>query len=527
MALILVTALSTGCPSSQLSEAEEEELTKIFRSGLEMGDDPFVRAETLRAIDLTGDPRLAEQALGLTDDPHPMVQIAALRVLVRADHPQARQRAMHLFNRGDEDLRYHILDVCLTDGNETLRRALQTRALRSNSSRLRLRALEDGLLQKIAQAQEAGDDEALRRELWPELGTYVDDDHPDVAATALRALLDAGQQERAEAVIERYQDDSLDTDERVAAARILMQARVEQARPAFEALLERAGAFDPEALGIPERRVDDDLLRLTVLGLAALGDPEFVAPAQRHLDEADLEQTLEVIDALAANPTSDAAVTLRTHMRDARADIRRRAIILYGQREDARPDALFGAIRHDDFEAQRSIVTILTERFPDQWRDYLAGRLESTDAERVESALRTMQQLLRTDEELAVIEPLQPLLERLATGEELPLEVDDDQATQAQISTIANLAAYMLFRISDEGTFFDVMANTPDRQTRYAYLEFLATNQPQDHIDTLRGYLYDDLFVFRLLAATGLWRAFADTVQWRGPAPEGGEEGDG
>lgn len=506
----------SGCRSDQLTEAETREMEDIFRSGLEMGDDPFIRAETIRVLDLADDPRLVELIAPLTDDSEPVVRIAALRTMIRtdADTSRVRRRTVNTFNSAGEEERYRVLEAALEFGDVTLRRTLIERALRSDSARLRQRALQDGLLAAIDEAREAGEDERLRNDLLPELGTYVDDDEPQIAATALAALIEAGQYERADRFIERFLDDGAATEDRIAAARILIQARVEKAGEAYIEVLDGVGAYDADSLGIPQRRIDDGLLRMAILGRASLGDTDFAEAAIDYRADASTEEILEVLDALGPNPSQDAAITLGTAMRDANPRIRRRAIALYGQRPDARDSHLRGALsRREDFEAQKMLATILTTRFADEWQEFLQRRLQSEDLTTVEDTLRDMQSLLRTEEELQVILPLRPQLEELATA-------NADGADEQQIQ-IRNLAAYMLFRISEEGTVHDVLQNNSDPQTRYAYLEHLVLHEPTKHLQTFRDHLYDDLFVLRLMAATGLAIAFQDQINWSfAPQPD-------
>ncbi len=516
-----------GCRDTSVSSSDEEAMRNIYRSGLEMQNDPFVRAETLRAMKLTGDPELADHAIDLVDDPHPMVRVAALRKLVSANHPRARQRALLLFNRSDDDEeKYQIFDASVVSESDTLRRAIIERGLRDDAPRLRMRALEEGLLRQIDEAQQEGDDELLRHELLPELSDYIDDGDPQIAAVALQTIAEAGRAQWADEFIDRLADDARPVDERVDAARTLVFGGVADAEELFEEILDDVGAYDPDALGIPERQIDDRLLRLAVLGLTILGHPEFVDPAMEYLDDATTAETVEVLQVLAENPAEDASIALRTHMRDANATVRRQSIMLYGERDDIRPDALIGALRHDDYETQQMLVAILSQRFPDRWQEYLASRLADADAVTVEQTLRSMQTMLSSDEELASIAPLVDRLQELAVGENLGFEVDEsDEDELARKQSIANIAAYLLFRVSDEGSFREVIRENPDPQTRYAYLEHLMMHEPEAHVDILRDYLYDDLFALRLMAATGLWRVFADELSW--PAVEEGEEEQG
>lgn len=513
---VLLIGFGVGCRSDALSSAEQQTLEQIFRSGLEMQDDPYVRAETLRALELTGDPRFAELVRPLTADRDAVVRMAALRLMLRAEHPDAPQRALSIFSRADDDERSITLDIVLEYGPQTLQKTMLDRSLRSDYPRLRLRALQEGLFAQIDDASAVGDEQLLRHELLPELGRLIDDDDPQIAALALTKLIEAGQQERADRFIDRFLDPNAPTEARLAAGQILVRARAEQARGAFESLLKEAGAFDPERLGLPQRRADKRLIRLAVLGLAALGDADFVRPAQDYGVNATTEETLELLEALGQNPSPDAAITLSSAMRDINAPVRRRAIALYGQRDDALFANLQSAMGRSDFEAQKLAAAILAERFPQEWQDYLRQRLNHENPERVEHTLRTMQTLLRTEEELAVIYPLREDLEALATVSASTKEQAAQDADAAeQQNRIASLAAYLLFRISDEGGLREVIRKNRDPQSRYTYLEYLATTDPLNHTAFFRDHLLDDLFALRLMSAAGLASAFADSVHWK------------
>ena len=522
----IVALALPGCRSEELSESETEAIYDIFRSGLEMEHDEFVRAETVRALDLTDDPQLAQLASDYTDDPSEVVRVAALRTLLRsADLEAPYNVALDAFRRDNAtvDERLQVLEVALTEGDETVRRALLGRAHRDDSPRIRLRALERGLLAEIEQADEAGDTEDLERELLPELGEYVDDSNPEIAATALRALLDYGREGRAERFINHFTDEDRSTDQRADAGRVLLLARAQEAEPAFRQVLDIAASDERDALGRPIHDIDDELVRIAELGLTALGDADYVEAAQQHLSDASATQIHEVLEALGHNPDEEAAISLRSDIRGADAGVRRHALELYGQRDDARSDVLFSALRRDDFETQRLGIAILTERFPDEWFDFLDEQLHSTDPGDVKQGLTLIQQMLRADEDLEPLTELVDRLEQLAMGDDLDLEADEEKE-EDQLERVANQSAFVLFQISDEeGGYREVIRENPDHQTRAAYLEYLATHEPREHADILRDYLYDDLFVLRLFAATGLWNAFGNTADWPG-APDPDEE---
>lgn len=510
LAVLLLCSTLLSCRSQNISEEEVLVLEAIFRSGLEMQDDPFVRAETLRVMALTEDPRLGEWAEPLSRDPDRMVRIAALRKLVQSGHELASRRALMNFTRGTETEQYQVLETVLRYGNESLRDSILERAQRSTSAKIRLRALEAGLLKEIDEARQSGDPR-LGAELLPALGRYVEDEDPQIAARALRALLEVGQEERARRFIDTFLNQGASLEERRAAGRILVAVRAESARDAFLEILERDGAYEDETFGIPQQRIDRELVRYAILGMSALGDEQFARPTQDYRTGADVEQTLEVLAALAPNPSADAAVTLSTAMRDAHPEIRRRAIVLYGERADAQSSRLRGAMGREDFEAQKLVVQILVERFADEWVDFLRTRLQSSQYGDVEQTLEQLRTLIRTEEELSTISGLRGELEHLVT-----LSIDDSQ----QQARIRSMAGYVLMRTSGGVESQLVGDDVVDLETRYAYLEYLIQNEPRAHVELFRSHLFDDSFALRLMAAAGLARAFAATIDWPDSSPE-------
>ncbi len=507
-ALILVSTLVIGCQSDTITDEESRVAVDIYRTGLEMEADPYVRAETLRTLILADDPRLANFADPLTRDDDPMVRLAALRTLMAYDASGARDRAMLLYNQGDTDERRQILRLSVHSDNSTLRRTMLERALRSGEASLRRLALEKGVLADIESARVNDDTEALERDLYPELGHHVTDDDRGIASFALRHLLEAGQSGRADRFVGVLEDEREPIEERRRAAEVLVYARAEQARPLFEDILASVGAYDPDELGIPDEPIDDELLQLSILGLAALGDDDFLEPAQAYLHDADVDDHLDILEALSANPSPEVTITLRADTADAHGSVRRQAIDLYGQRDDARAPTLLRVLRRDDLETQRLAIAILIERFPDDFLDFLDERLRRDDLDDIERTLTMLQESLRSDEELFFLTPLGDQLEALATDP--PSDLDDE--TAAQVQRIQNLAAFLLFRASAEGTYDEVLRQNPDPYTRYVYLSYLIDHQPTDHLAIFRDHLYSDRFALRLMAATGLWHAGASDL---------------
>ncbi|MFU8802679.1 MAG: hypothetical protein ACNA8W_02620 [Bradymonadaceae bacterium] len=489
--LLISSLVWSGCTDGELSDDERAEVMRIFHTGLELEKDPYVRAETLRILEILADPHLAELAEARVQDSAPVARVAALRVLMRTEHPQARQRSLAAFNSGSEREKLAILRAALDVGNEPLRRTLTERALRAPEPRVRALAFESGPLPRFEEALAAGNTDLLNRTLIPEIGKFIEDDDDYLASLALSKLIEAGETDRARPLLERFENEQETVERRVTAARALMRARVQEARPLFEAVLAASDDFDVEAIGVPKRRIDAAIIRASLLGATGLGNAELISPTQDLLKGADVAESIEVLEALAANPSSEAAVSLRIALRDARTNLRRPAIRLYADRKDAQADALFGAMRHDDIESQKMIAEILATRFADEWKIHLAQRLQNEQL--VDATLTLLRDVIRSEEEFAVLAQLkEPLLE-IAGGEE---------------RTRSALASYLLFRMPGGENLSGVMTRQGDLETWYAYMEYLITQESREHVPIFRENLYADLYGLRLMSAAGLWAVF-------------------
>ena len=99
----------------------------------------------------------------------------------------------------------------------------------------------------------------------------------------------------------------------------------------------------------------------------------------------------------------------------------------------------------------------------------------------------------------------------------VPLREVLSQIQNSEEGRRASLAAYLL-AITSEGTEAKVAVDKLDDQTLYAYLEYLVRTSPAAHVGTFRRYLYDDLFVLRLMSAAGLWRVLGAGATKDAPA---------
>lgn len=491
VALLAFTAI--GCTEKQeLKENEATAINNIFKTGVGFERDPYVRAETFRVMELLADPKLAEYADDGIDDSSAMVRLASLRATLATDSPDSARAAAVVFSRGEVEERHAVLNAVAEYDEGPSRRELLGRALRSNDEQLRRIAFEESLLQRVDKAVADKDTKQLERNLYPELGRYVSlDSNPTLAALAARKFLEVGQVDRIQPMLKTLEDPDARLEDRLASARILMIARAKPAEQVFLDILARHEAvMNDDSLGIPDEVVPPALRRMAVLGAVAAGNTDYVKQAQEYINNVEADPAIEVLEALGGNESEEAAISLKVAMQDARRKVRLRAIELYQERDDADPDALASALKGADFETQERLSRVLASRFQKEWISTLRSQLQRPST--MVGTLKLLRDVVTTDKEAqALIVPLRDVLKKISTEEK-----DDRKA----------LASYFLAITAENPKEAARVADALDPSTRYTYLEFLVRTSPDKHVDLFRKYLYDDLYVVRLMSAAGLWR---------------------
>lgn len=493
------TLLLAGCEGEELKEVERQEIDRVFKTGTAFEGDPFVRAETLRILELLADPRLDPYALACRDDDSDMVKVAALRVLLATRNGEAERATLALYTRTKTPVREALLSAAEEYGSQELKQELYQQAMRSKEEKLRLMGFEQGALAEFKRAQREKDEEALKVELIPQFSQLVDSDDEVIAAGALRKMVEIGRGDRATPLLERFQNTSLPVEQRVRLARLLRMAGVEQAKSPFLALVQEAIAeddvSDKKKLKLPVKVTDPQLLRAAVLGAVALGDATHVVRAQEYLKNAKKDDVMEVLEALAQNPSEEAGVSLKIAMLDARPQVRYLAIERYGERGDATAKALINALRQDDPRARRLLANVLVVRFPEQWSQELKLQLQAPETRLV--VLRLLRDVIDPSRDLKVLEPLREVLVGLASSDE---------------GEVSSMAAYLLLLSApDNQEYLTLVENQSNMQTRYVFMEHLIKTRPRQSIAIFRKYFYDDLFALRLMSAAGLWAAFEES----------------
>ncbi len=482
---------SSGCSEDELREEEVTQIDVILKTGATFEGDPYVRAETLRVLELLGDEKLSRYARGAVGDSSAMVRVAAVRALLASGDEDAGATLLTMYSKASEAERALLFDSAQRYASEEARSSVVDRALRSKDAKLRSKAFAMGLLTEIDEALKSGDDALVRSTLKPKLGQFVDGDDEALAAAALKRLIKMGDEDRAGVFLERFQDDSEEPERRTRSARILWRAGVKEARPVFAKILEPEEDTS-DKLGLPIKQQDTSLMRAATLGVVALGDATFVVQAQEYLNDATEEEYIEVLEALAASGSADGGVSVKIAMRDARPAVRHRAIELYGGLAGAQSESLINAMRQEDARARKLIARILLARFPSEWAQNLTYSLRSdTDVDR---ALQLMRDVIEREDAPGILEPLK---ERLV---ELTLSDKSERAASA--------AYLLLLNTKGESDLGALMEKSEDVHTRYVYLEHLMRQRPVESVPVFRRYFHDDLYALRLMSAAGLWRAF-------------------
>jgi len=492
--LVLATFV-IGCDSDAplLDDRDRNEIFRILKSGVEHPTDPYVRAETMRVMELLKDPAFNQFAESRLKDSSAMVRVAALRVLLANGHSDARSLALQMFTDATGAERHAVLMATLEHAPEPVQRELIGRAIRSPDVDVRRIAFEEGYVNRIDRAITEGNTQYLERTLYPELARFMNLEDPVLATMALAKFIEVGQSERADSFVKTFARGDLPLPERLKAASVLVGAAADAARPHFESILARsAEILGDDRLGIPVERISPDLIRYANLGLTALGEESTVTASQAYLKGATIAQTIEVLEALAKNPSEETEISIRVAMQDSRNDVRNRAIELYARRADASPEALVRAMTGAPFGTQKRIAEILRTRFKDAWTQTLTSQLQR--ASEVDATLRILRDVIVTQQEANdIIIPIREQLQRI---------VSEDHERSP-------LAAYLLALTVEplDDKAIAELDRKLDDPTRYAFIEFQVRENHLAYQRLFRVYFNADLYVIRLMSAAGMWRA--------------------
>lgn len=561
LATVFVVLATGGCSDSpRIRSSDIEAFHELVDTGLHHESDPYVRAETLHLFERAGTDSFAEHAHALlqsdsSGDPRPMVRVAAVRLLLASEHSKAESLAKHAFNEGSASEKEAVLAAILEHGSKSLQTDLMWRSLHpSQPNSLRRFAVERALRPRVLRAAESESDPFTENRFVPKAREYLRRLEADVGGPVARLLMEIGERGPIRDVVGELQSDSNDLDERLRAARILIESRTKLAEPVYLGILERSNLdFDrpedsedekPEAdqkapeeskdskdepddesessddeLKIPEKQIDPELVRSAVLGLAALGDTEIVPHAKNYLKKASSGAYNEVLEALANNPAGGARLALQNALADARPEVRLRAIELYGERDDASMSDYLDLVSKLDLSeaddpTRFAIAGVLERQFGEQFHDRLAERL--SERKRTAEMLRLARAAHAETGHTEIVDALRGPLRKIAENE--PPE-------------IAELAGYLLAQLPDlldDRETFELVKSLDSPAARYALLERINQDDPEGHTEFLLDNFYSkedapETFSVRLRAGLGLWLASNKKTA----APAGDERGEG
>src|SRR5690554_4890012 len=168
--LLLFCVGALSCDETQFGEQERREVNTVLSTGIGFSSDPYVQAETLRVLEIIGNPTLNHYAEGLVASSRaPMVRVAALRVLLANDYKDIRRVAVRGFSEAETAEKAAILDAVSEYGSPRLRRVLMGRALNGPDLVFRRAAFEQGPMRRLRQAQAEDKIASLQSTLLPEI----------------------------------------------------------------------------------------------------------------------------------------------------------------------------------------------------------------------------------------------------------------------------------------------------------------------------------------------------------------------
>jgi hypothetical protein len=494
--LLCLSLALISCDGDLFKPEERSQALSLFRRGASFETDEYVRAETLRVLELVGDKRMVTVARERVEkDKSAMVRVTALRVLHTYQDEDADRLTIAEYNVASDEGRLVLLAMAREFGRDELVKQLVGQALRSKNQLLKQRAFEYGPFQQLDEAAKNNDEQRLRKDLIPEVARLLTGDDTDLAGLALRRLVALGEENRADVFIKRFEDASRPAPERIQAGHILWRARVTRALPLFQAAIAASKATgDVQELGLPQDRQDTSLLRVSIMGAVALGDESQLNAIQQYLKNAKEDDYIDVLEALAESPADEASISIKIAMSDSRLPIRRRAISLYGARPNAEARSLINAMRQADPLSRQMIAGILIRRFASQWGQEL--RLQLRADESAENTLTLLREVLQgSDRDKALLEPLLDDLTKLSKDASKP-----ERSAQA--------AYLLLLNDPSSSDAIKLLRERSDDSTRYAFLELLMKTRAQENRTIFRAYAHDDHFAIRLMSSAGLWRGY-------------------
>lgn len=485
--LALAGVLVSCSDDSAIPKEEAERIQATFRAGV-ASPDPWVRAETVRAIEIAGTTDLAPVVAPLMADSSPLVRGAALIALSRSDVGGALGPSVDALDGDDQQLRRTLYAELLGAAPPgKLRDDLIQHGLNNADVEVRRRAMHFGV---IPRARAETDEAKLRRTRYPELSGLVDNEDPIIAGSALAFLESRGKLDRANAIIQTAQSGT--NKGRRWALKVLAAAGAKRHLPVVKAIHDAAqpGTIRDEAL----------LARL------ALGDAGVIDEAREVLKGASEEKARRTVIALGGVDDASAVRILRALRADGRASVRAAAFqaIAASGRSDAATFAR--GLRDKDPTVRASALRSLIRTHP----TFLAGILEKElqptgHPERIVVGLISVLHEIQLDGDIDELDKLENQITSLE-DKLLPLMVHPSPAVRGG-------AAEILFHRKDPLSVYRSIGE-PAREVQYALLDSLAQRPPEgmkleEILARFEPYRDHELLAFRVISAAGTWAAYS------------------
>ena len=483
-----VCAVLIGCSDdSAIPKAEAEAIRAVIKEGL-ASPDPWMRAETIRAIELTHATELATLVAPAVADPDPLVRGAALIALSRSDVGGALGPAVDAIEGDDARLRRTLFAELLSAAPPgKLRDDLIQHGLTNADTEVRRRAVMFGVLPRVR----AETDEArLRRTLYPELSTLVDDEDPEIAGAALRFLEERNRLDRARPVADMAKSGTVKG--RRWALKVFAAAGARRHLATVQSIHQASepGSIRDEAL----------LARLS------LGDAKVVDDARELLKGADEELAFRTVTALGNVDDTSAALILRVLRADGRPKVRAASFTALARTGRSEAKDFARGLKDEDPEVSAVALRLVSRTHPTYLRAVLEEGLSATGhPDRIVRALLTVLHEVIVDGDIDEYDLLETQLSTL-DDKLLPLMVHPEPSVRAG-------AAEILFHRKDPLAVYRSIGD-PAVEVQYALIDALASRPPESLdleglLERLTPYREHELIAFRVLSAAAVWVAYS------------------
>jgi HEAT repeat protein len=482
-----VLVVLAGCSEDPvIPEEEERAMRAVFQEGL-ASSDPWVRAETVRAIEIAGSSDLAPLVAPSMADASPLVRGTALIALSRSDVGGALGPAVEALGGDDQRLRRTLFAELLAAAPEgKLRDDLIQHGLTNADREVRLRAVRFGVLPRVRMTT---DEAVLRRTYYPELSTLVDDEDPEIAGLALHFLEERNKLDRAKPLLETATSGTVKG--RRWALKVFAAAGLKRHLPAMRRIHEGAepGTIRDEAL----------LARLS------LGDASAVDGARQLLSGATEERARRTVVALGNVKEASAVRILKALRSDGRASVRSASFAALAATERSDAKDFSRGLADEDPDVRSVALRSVIRTHPTFLRAVLEkGLASSGHPDRIVGSLLTVFHQIEVDGDADELDRLEAQLSSLE-DKLLPLMVHPTPTVRAG-------AAEILFRAEDPTGAFRSIGEPAD-EVHYALLEALAKRPGkgatlEQELGGLTPYRTHSLLAFRVLAAAGVWGAY-------------------